>query len=629
MIINLRFVHKVLLATSLTLSIVFAVFASFNAYVQKQGIRNSLDASLMEVGKLTAENISYWLDTRIKLIEATTQGLERDSTALTLQTVLEQKIFNDVFDKIYYGSADKQFTIRPNQSLPTGYDPSSRPWYQSASNSGDTIITPPYVFSTSGNLGVTVAAPLIRNHKLEGVLAGDLTLTTLVDIIKSLNIGGLGDALLVDEHGKILVSSKPDEIPKNLQDAFPENTPAIAAGLSDTKRDGRAQIVLFTPIQGLKSVHWYLALSIDAEKAFAPVSRSRNIAIVATIVAVTIIIVVLGLLMKTLLAPLHLLTQAMVSIAEGDGDLTQRLPQHRRDEFGVLANAFNRFIERMHSSMRDVAHSTTSLYAVSRQVLAASTESIQQSDTQALRTNSMATAINELGAASHEIASNAAHASGEVSSAREQAERGRTTLEQALSAMQALSQKIALSCQHIEVLHSKTANIGVILEVIRGISEQTNLLALNAAIEAARAGDAGRGFAVVADEVRSLAQRTQSSAQQIKQMIEALQTGSLDAVKLMEDSQRRSSETMSIAKDAGERLKVITTRISQIDNQNQSIATATEEQSCVVEALNVDVTDINGLIEKGVLNLSSTLEACRALESEALILQKIVLGFKI
>ncbi|MGE7965520.1 methyl-accepting chemotaxis protein [Pseudomonas sp. NPDC089918] len=254
---------------------------------------------------------------------------------------------------------------------------------------------------------------------------------------------------------------------------------------------------------------------------------------------------------------------------------------------------------------------------------------MQQSDTQALRTNSMATAINELGAASHEIAGNATHAAGEVSSAREQVELGKSTLHQALLAMQVLSQKIALSCKHIEALHSKTANIGVILEVIRGISEQTNLLALNAAIEAARAGDAGRGFAVVADEVRSLAQRTQSSAQQIKQMIEELQAGSLEAVTLMVDSQRRSTDSMKIAKDAGDRLEIITTRIGQIDNQNQSIATATEEQSYVVEAINVDVTDINILIEKGVVNLCTTLDACRSLESEALTLQKIVLGFKI
>ncbi len=626
---NLRFSHKIMLATSVVVSIAFAAFASFNSYIQKENIRSSLEASLLEVGKLTAENISYWIDTRVKLIDSAVQSAQRDSHGEALQSLLEQKIFKDVFDKVYYGEESRQFTIRPTQIMPADYNPSSRPWYQSAAKAGYTVLTPPYIFSTTGNLGVTVATPLMRNNKLEGVLAGDLTLTTLVKIITSLNAGGLGDALLVDESGKVLVSPRPEEVLKNIQDVFPKNTPAIASGFSNTERVGRSQIVLFTPIKGIESIKWYLVLSIDSEKAFAPVSRSRDLALIAAIVAVIVIIVTLGLLMNALLAPLHVLTRAMGDIAEGEGDLTQRLPLRSRDEFGLLANAFNRFIERIHGSIHEVSHSTTLLYDVSRKVLSASTESIQQSDSQALRTNSIATAINELGAAAHEIAGNAAHASGDVSLAREQAESGRNVLNQALDSMQNLSHKIALSCDHIEALDSKTASIGLILDVIRGISEQTNLLALNAAIEAARAGEAGRGFAVVADEVRSLAQRTQSSAQQIHQMIEELQNGSRDAVTLMVESQRQSALSIEVAEDAGIRFGTVTDRISQVDDQNQSIAAATEEQSSVVEALNVDVTDINILIEKGVSNLNSTLDACRSLEGEALRLQKIVSGFKI
>ncbi|WP_375379698.1 MULTISPECIES: methyl-accepting chemotaxis protein [Pseudomonas] len=254
---------------------------------------------------------------------------------------------------------------------------------------------------------------------------------------------------------------------------------------------------------------------------------------------------------------------------------------------------------------------------------------MQQSDIQAQRTTSVAAAINELGAAAQEIARNAAHASGEASTARAQGEEGREVLDEALHAMQALSSKIGTSCEHIEALNGKTANIGQILEVIRGISEQTNLLALNAAIEAARAGEAGRGFAVVADEVRSLASRTQSSAQQIQQMIEELQTGSRDAVALMQESQRQSAHSMQVAKSAGERLGSVTERIGEIDGQNQSVATATEEQTSVVETLNMDISEINLLNQQGVDNLQATLTACTALEAEAGRLQRLVGGFRI
>ncbi|WP_409521839.1 MULTISPECIES: methyl-accepting chemotaxis protein [Pseudomonas] len=262
-------------------------------------------------------------------------------------------------------------------------------------------------------------------------------------------------------------------------------------------------------------------------------------------------------------------------------------------------------------------------------MLAASNSSLHNSDNQAGRTGSVAAAINQLGAATQEIARNAADASVQATSARQQAEEGRRVLGQTLTAMETLSANISASCGRIDELNQKTTRIGHILEVIQGISEQTNLLALNAAIEAARAGDAGRGFAVVADEVRGLAYRTQSSAREIQSMIQELQTGASEAVSTMTESQRFSEDSMTIAQKANERLGSVAERITDIDGMTQSVAAATEEQSAVVESLNVDITEINSLNQQGVENLNATLGACHALEQQANRLDQLVSSFRI
>ncbi|WP_443690429.1 methyl-accepting chemotaxis protein, partial [Pseudomonas sp.] len=294
-----------------------------------------------------------------------------------------------------------------------------------------------------------------------------------------------------------------------------------------------------------------------------------------------------------------------------------------------LGTAFNRFVERIHGSIREVSSATEHLNEVATRVVCASNSSMLNSDEQANRTHSVAAAINELGAAAQEIARNAAQASRQASDARQLAGEGQQVVDKSIQSMNQLSEMLSASSSNIESLNSKTVNIGQILEVITSISQQTNLLALNAAIEAARAGEAGRGFAVVADEVRNLAHRTQESAQQVQKMIDELQVGARESVSTMAESQRHSQDSVVVANLAGERLSSVNQRIGEIDGMNQSVATATEEQTAVVEAINMDITEINTLNQEGVENLQTTLRACSDLEQQAGRLKQLVGSFRI
>ncbi|RCL25538.1 chemotaxis protein [Pseudomonas sp. AFG_SD02_1510_Pfu_092] len=621
---SLRFSHKILLAASLIVILAFSLFTLYNDYLQRNAIREDLENYLAEMGTSTSTNIRNLFEGRIKLVENLAQNIAQDPA--NTNTLLGQNALTSSFLTVYAGKVDGGFSVRPDTKMPDGYDPRTRPWYKDGMNAAGAILTEPYIDMATNKMVIGIIDKISGGV---GVVGGDLALDGLVQIINSLNFGGMGYAFLVNDQGKILVHPDKDLVMKSLSDLFPQHTPKLTGDLTEVQSDGQTRLLTFTPITGLPSANWYIGLSVDKDKAFSMLSTFRTSAVIATLVAVVIIIALLGLLIRALMQPLHTMTRAMEDIAQGEGDLTKRLRIHNHDEFGILGSAFNRFVERIHSSIREVSSATEQVNEVALRVISASNSSMTNSDEQSNRTNSVAAAINELGAAAQEIAGNAAQASQHASSARLLAEEGQQVVERNIAAMNRLSDLIVTSSAHIETLNSKTVNIGQILEVITSISQQTNLLALNAAIEAARAGEAGRGFAVVADEVRNLAHRTQESAQQVQTMIEELQVGARESVETMDQSQRHSQDSMQIANQAGERLDSVTVRIGEIDGMNQSVATATEEQTAVVEAINMDINEINMLNQEGVENLQATLRACSDLEQQAGRLKQLVGSFRI
>ncbi|HEX8595647.1 MAG TPA: methyl-accepting chemotaxis protein [Pseudomonas sp.] len=627
---SLGFSRKILLAAALVVVVAFTCFIVVNDYRQRQTLKTNVFAELQQLGSLTTQNIQTWLDSRTQLLQSMSQRIGADGKALPdLQRAIGVPAYTDNFQLSYFGSTEGVMFSVPAGNRPTDYDPRARGWYKAAQNATGTIVTEPYIAASSGKLVVTLATPVKYQNQFIGVAGADISLDSISKTINSLNFGGHGYAFIVSGEGKILIHPDSKLVLKNISEAYPNDTPVITAGVREINSSGKAEIMSLTKVEGVSSANWYVALVLDQEAAYSMLGEFRTSAITAMVISVVIIILLLGLLIRVLMQPLHQMGRAMRDIADGDGDLTKRLAITSQDEFGALAQSFNHFVERIHGSIREVASTAGQLGEVALRVVKASNSSMTNSDQQANRTESVAAAINQLGAAAQEIAQNAARTSQHSADASELAGDGQKVVQQTITAMNELSSKISESCANIESLNGKTVNIGQILEVITSISQQTNLLALNAAIEAARAGEAGRGFAVVADEVRNLAHRTQDSAQQVRTMIEELQVGAREAVVTMTESQRQSESSVTVANQAGERLSSVTRRIDEINGMNQSVAAATEEQTSVVESLNVDIIQINTLNQQGVDNLKLTLDACGHLEEQAARLQHLVGTFRI
>jgi methyl-accepting chemotaxis protein len=241
----------------------------------------------------------------------------------------------------------------------------------------------------------------------------------------------------------------------------------------------------------------------------------------------------------------------------------------------------------------------------------------------------VATAINEVTYGVQDVAKNAENAASEVQTAEDQARHGQHNIEISLRQISDLSATINQAVSVIQALAQESTQIGSVLEVIRSIAEQTNLLALNAAIEAARAGEQGRGFAVFADEVRLLAQRTQKSTAEIQVMIERLQGNSEAAVKVINDSSKASQLTIEQASQAGTSLTQIASGLRNLNSLNASIASATLQQSHVVEDINQNVTQAASLAQENALAAQQSSAAGKQLGQLAEQLNRLLRQFKV
>ncbi|QUX95982.1 hypothetical protein C0J08_11440 [Marinomonas sp. CT5] len=357
--------------------------------------------------------------------------------------------------------------------------------------------------------------------------------------------------------------------------------------------------------------------ALQEQKSQMDGKRVSNVLITVTILAILIGIFFALLIRHLIVKPMNTVMTIVEKIS--DGDLTQTLKTDRQDELGQLYNRIGNMSRTLNTLISEVITGVLNLSSTSEQLEAISKQGQTMMQSQKDETDQVATAINEMSSTVSEVARNAETAAEATTKTDNIVNQGNQKVTDSATSIESLANDLNETSKAMEQLKARTDNVGNVLEVIKAVAEQTNLLALNAAIEAARAGEAGRGFAVVADEVRGLASRTQSSAKEIEDLIVELQNGAQESLEKMLNSRDLSTKNAEQAKEISSIFANISEQVGYVEDMNNQIATAAEEQSQVSEEINRSVENVRQLADKtaeGSMETVSAVSNLRALSNQ-------------
>lgn len=335
------------------------------------------------------------------------------------------------------------------------------------------------------------------------------------------------------------------------------------------------------------------------------------------------------LLNKIVLRPIAQQTKAINELTQGDGDLTRRIDDSRKDEIGQMATAFNLLLDKLQQTIKSVKVQSTQILESVSELTQLSTSLSDEQVTQHQKADLLASAVEEFRATAKMVADNTDNASELSSGLYVEAKEGSDTLSDTTERITRQSASIASSEAVIDELAKDSESISTVLDVIRNIAEQTNLLALNAAIEAARAGEQGRGFAVVADEVRSLASRTQQSTEEINTMIEKLQKQSQQATGLMHQNRIEAEENVSYTEKANLAFQNVLNAMHQINQFNEEVSRAANEQSTVSESISHDISEVSESCTRSSQSTEQARQATKELNDMVDKMNKLLAEFKV
>lgn len=484
-----------------------------------------------------------------------------------------------------------------------------------------------------------VASPIYDGNRKIGILMFQFPIDTLNTIMKTrAGMGESGETYLVGsdklmrsdsfldpDHHSVTASFRDTE--KGKVDT--EASRAAIKGDTDEKiiidYNGNPVLSAYAPLE-FEGLKWALLAEIDEAEAFAAIKTLQRVALLVAIIGIAGIVGIALLITRAIVKPVKGVVSSLTDLAQGEGDLTLRLPVTGKDEVGQLAEKFNQFMEKLQTMIKDIAggvetlsSSSTELSAISQQMADGSKQVSDKSNGVASASEEMSTNMNSVSAAMEQsstntsmVASAAEQMTSTINEIAQNAEKARSISDQAVA-------KVGESTDQMNALGQAANAIGKVVETITDISEQVNLLALNATIEAARAGEAGKGFAVVANEIKELAKQTSDATMDIKDKISNIQHssgGTLESINQISQVITQVNDIVatiaSSVEEQSSATKEIAQNISQASTGIQEVNENVNQSSTVARDITQSINEVN----QSASEMSSSSEQVKLSASE-------------
>ncbi|MFB9216943.1 methyl-accepting chemotaxis protein [Vibrio sinaloensis] len=627
MLKNLSLKNKLAISASVAIVIggLLVEGLSFRASLERLDVE--VEQRLQGTASSYNQYVSDWITAKGRSLTSLSQESKKEDIVTHLKQVKNSAGFDNVFLAYPDGGQDNANGV----VLPPGNDdPRQWGWYQNAVKQPSKVFMDNPTVAAATGANVVSLGKALNLHGQQVVLGADVEITDILSGMEKVILPGQGYMFIANAQGNVFAHQNTELL----------NQPIDKLGLTQTSIDeavrtghdiyvdvlGKESVVYASEIEGTELT---TVVVVDYESLVSPLFSAVWGQLIVTGVVVVICTILFNILCNILFRPLNNVSSALEQIANGSGDLTQRIEVESNDEVGKLANNFNVFVgslQQLIGHIREQSHQLTSQSELSSTRAQSAVDEIHH---QQQEITLVATAVTELASATQEIASHAERTVQATLESTTSTENGHALVENTKGSINKLAAELESASDVVSELERHGQEISTVLSTIQGIAEQTNLLALNAAIEAARAGEQGRGFAVVADEVRVLSQRTHSSTEEIKNTITVLQETTSRAVAIMSSSAELAGMTVEDADRAANALGEINTAVTLISDMATQIATAAEEQTHVTSEITQNVTSIKDVADQLVIGANQSSQESHQVKHQAEELSAKVATFKL